>query len=181
MFCEHISLRAIVIHPTSAKCRKRKSKEQTYLKAIHLHHSLWLRERFGFFRPLHILLAHLATVHLTIHCDTDLSDTISRDFVPALLHNRRLPPQCYSAKTLAPSRIPRQAPRSIRQFSTRARESSSAAFLPVISCHTMASSESVKPIGFFTLPRELRDEIVSLESSNGGHTHVFLADQSPSL
>jgi hypothetical protein len=45
----------------------------------------------------------------------------------------------------------------------------------------MSSSESVEPLGFFSLPRELRDEIVILKAANQDRVRVSLADQSPSL
>lgn len=38
-------------------------------------------------------------------------------------------------------------------------------FLAAVSRCTMSSIESVEPLGFFSLPRELRDEIVSMKSA----------------
>ena len=43
----------------------------------------------------------------------------------------------------------------------------------------MSSSESVEPLSFFSLPRELRDKIVSLKGANQDNIRVSFADRSP--
>jgi hypothetical protein len=80
---------AIAIHPSSAKCLRRKSKQQISLKGIHLHHSISLTEQLRLFRPFHILPVNLATVHRKPYCDAHLSGTIPPSALP---FTRRLPP-----------------------------------------------------------------------------------------
>jgi hypothetical protein len=44
----------------------------------------------------------------------------------------------------------------------------------------MSSGESVEPKDFFSLPRELRDKIVSLKGASKGSIRVSLAGPNPS-